>query len=96
MPPMWASHTIAVSAPRHCPQRSSGVESVSATARITERMSNGFLRSALCSAEKMSPIVAMSLPAAAMWGAGRTSRSDGSVVARRRGQRSPGTTYVCS
>ena len=47
MPPMCASHTITVSAARHWPQRSSGAESSSATARITERMSNGFLRSAL-------------------------------------------------
>src|SRR5208283_3690116 len=47
IPPMWASHTIAVSAARHWRQRSSGAESASPTARITERMSNGFLRSGL-------------------------------------------------
>ena len=69
---------------------------MSAVARITDRMSNGFLRSALWVAEKMSPTVAMSLPASAVCGAERTSRSTGSVVARRRGHLSPGTTYVYS
>ena len=92
MPPTCASHTIAVSAPRHWLQRSSGSESASATARITERMSNGFLRSALWVAEKTSPTVAMSEPAIGVCGAVRTSRSIGSVVARRRGHASPGTT----
>ena len=42
-------------------QRSSTSWSWSTTARITVRMSNGFLRSGLVSAEKMSPTVVKSL-----------------------------------
>ena len=89
---MCASHTIAVSAARHWPQRSSGSESASATARITERMSNGFLRSGLWVAEKMSPTVAMSEPATARAAPiarhglpGRPWRADAATL-------SPGTT----
>lgn len=43
-------------------QRSSTGWSWSATARITVRMSNAFLRSGLAVAEKISPTVLKSLP----------------------------------
>ena len=67
MPPMWASHTTAVSAPRQAAHRSSGSLSASTTARSTERMSNGFLRSGLSSAEKTSPTVCWSVPFTSAW-----------------------------
>ena len=72
-------------------QRSSVSWSWSATARITVRMSKAFLRSGLVSAEKISPTVVKSLPSTSC-GYDETSRSDGSVVATRRGPDSPGTT----
>jgi hypothetical protein len=90
MPPTWVSHTIEVSLPRQRAQRSSGSASTSETARITERMSNGFFRSGLAS--KTSPTVRKSLPGTLVCGDVRTSRSIGSAVGRRRGNRSPGTT----
>ena len=49
------------------------------TARITERMSKGFLRPGLASSEKISPTVVNVVPAPA-WGSAVTSRSIGSVV----------------
>ena len=76
-------------------QRSSVAWSWSATARITVRMSNAFLRSGLLAGEKISPTVVKSLSGASC-GYGVMSRSDGSVVAARRGPASPGTTYVCA
>jgi hypothetical protein len=54
-------------------------------------MSNGFLRSGFVSAEKISPTVVKVVPGPE-WGWLRTSRSLGSVVAARRGDRSPGAT----
>ena len=92
IPPMWVSHTTAVSACCQRSHRSSGRWSASLTARMTERMSKGFLRSAFRSAEKTSPTVAKSLPSTGAWGDRQTSRSTGSVVVARRGNRSPGTT----
>ncbi len=59
------------------------------TARITARMSNGFLRSGFVVEEKISPTVVNSLPSA-RWGALRTSRATGSELTARRGQRSLG------
>ena len=90
-PPRVASHTTAASASRIAAQRSSGSWSASATARITERMSNGFLRPGFVSWEKISPTVARSESGAAC-GEAPTSRSSGSAVCARRGKRSPGTT----
>ena len=46
-PPRWASQTTAASASRIPAQRSSGGWSGSTAARMTERMSNGFLRPGL-------------------------------------------------
>ena len=57
MPPRWASCTTAVSASAMPAQRSSGSWSWSLTARMSVRMSNGFLRSGLVSGLKMSPTV---------------------------------------
>ena len=76
-------------------QRSSTGWSWSESARITVRMSNGFLRSGLASAEKISPTVVKSLPATSC-GKSEMSRSTGSVVCARRGPCSPGATYVWS
>ena len=94
-PPSRASHATAISASRIAAQRSSGGWSWSATARITARMSNGFLRPGLVSSEKISPTVRRS-DSGASWGALRTSRSTGSSLAARRGKRSPGATYAFS
>ena len=94
-PPRNVSHTTATSASRIAAQRSSGTRSASATARMTERMSNGFLRPGLVSSAKISPTVARS-ESGASCGDERTSRSAGSAVSARRGKRSPGTTYVWS
>jgi hypothetical protein len=66
-----------------------------ATARISVRMSNAFLRSGFACAEKMSPTVVKSLPSMAC-GYADTSRSVGSVVSARRGPDSPGAAYVWS
>ncbi len=52
MPPRWASWTTAVSASAMPAQRSSGSWSWSETARMTVRMSKGFLRSGLVSARE--------------------------------------------
>jgi hypothetical protein len=68
-------------------QRSSVGWSASDTARSTERMSNGFLRSGL--AEKTSPTVAKSQPGPEC-GEPEMSRSTGSLVGAGRGNRSPG------
>jgi len=88
-PPRWASHVTAISASRMPAQRSSGSWSASATARITVRMSNGFLRPGFVSSEKISPTVLRSEPGASC-GVELTSRSLGSLVSARRGKRSPG------
>jgi hypothetical protein len=72
-------------------QRSSGSQSASATARITDRMSNGFLRPGFVASEKISPTVARS-ESGAVCGAPAMSRSTGSSVSPRRGKRSPGAT----
>ena len=85
-PPRCASCTTAVSASAIPAQRSSTGWSWSDSARITVRMSKGFLRSGLCSAEKISPTVVKSLSGMAC-GKPETSRSTGSVVAARRGRR---------
>jgi hypothetical protein len=90
-PPTMVSHTTALSASAMLAQRSSGSASVSATARITERMSKAFLRPGFVRSEKISPTVARSL-SGALWGEAPTSRSTGSLVAARRGKRSPGAT----
>ena len=63
-------------------QRSSGGWSASATARSTERMSNGFLRSGFVAWSKISPTRVNSPPAC---GESRTSRSTGSEVGAGRG-----------
>ena len=89
---MVVSHTIEVSPSARSFQRSSGGLSLSATARITERMSKGCLRSGLSSAENRSPMRRNGLSASAACGLVQTSRSAGSLVGRRRGKRSPGTT----
>ena len=81
----------AISASRMPAQRSSGAWSASATARITERMSNGFLRPGFVSSAKISPTVSRS-ESGASCGDVPTSRSIGSVVSARRGKRSPGAT----
>ena len=60
-PPRWASKITDVSAPAMPTQRSSTLWSWSATACISVRMSNGFLRSGLVAEEKMSPTVRKSL-----------------------------------
>ncbi len=70
-------------------QRSSTGWSWSDSARITVRMSNGFLRSGLCSAEKIRPTVVKSLSTGAC-GKSQTSRSTGSLVCALRGALSPG------
>ncbi len=54
-PPIRASVTTAVSASAMSAQRSRTGWSWSATARMTARMSKGFLRSGLAVAEKISP-----------------------------------------
>ena len=51
-PPRCESHTTAASASRMFAQRSSGAWSASETARMTERMSNGCLRSGLLVSER--------------------------------------------
>ena len=71
--------------------RSSTGWSASVTARITVRMSKGFFRSGLASAEKMSPTVVKSLQGA-LCGKERTSRSRGSSLSTGRAHRSPGAT----
>ena len=63
MPPRCTSCTTAVSASAMPAQRSSTAWSWSASARITVRMSNAFLRSGLVSGEKISPTVVKSLSA---------------------------------
>ena len=90
-PPTIVSHTTALSASAMFAQRSSGARSASATARITERMSKGFLRPGFVRSEKISPTVARSV-SGAVCGEAPTSRSTGSLVAARRGKRSPGAT----
>ena len=90
-PPRWASHTTAVSASRMAAHRSIVRWSWSTTDAITVRMSKGFLRSGLLATENTSPTVAKSEPSIRC-GKSRTSRSVGSVVAARRGNRSPGAT----
>ena len=96
MPPTVASQTIAVSASCHARHRSSGSTSASATARITDRMSNGSLRSGLVLESKTSPTVVNPDSGRRVCGEVRTSRSTGSFVGLRRGKRSPGTVYVKS
>ena len=64
-------------------------------ARITERMSKGFLRSGLVAAPKTSPSTANSV-AGPECGDTEISRSSGSVVRAGRGKRSPCITYACS
>ena len=90
-PPRCASCTTAVCAAAIPAQRSSTRWSWSATARITVRMSKGFLRSGLAAAEKISPTVLNSLPGS-VCGKPEMSRSNGSVVTARRGRTSPGAT----
>ena len=90
-PPRWASCTTTVSASAMPAHRSSTGWSWSVTARMTVRMSKGFLRSGLVATEKMSPTVVKSL-AGCRCGNERTSRSTGSSVTAGRGQRSPGAT----
>lgn len=90
-PPMCTSCTAEVSASAMPAQRSSTAWSWSDSARITVRMSNGFLRSGLCCAEKISPTVVKSLPAI-VCGNPETSRSAGSPVPALRGVVSPGAT----
>ena len=92
IPPMCASHTMAFSPSRQRAQRSNGSWSVSVTARITDRMSKGFLRSPLSSAEKTSPTRSKSDPGTGLCGEAHTSRSGGSLVGARRGPASPGVT----
>ena len=65
---MVVSQTIEVSPSARSFQRSSGGLSLSATARITERMSKGCLRSALSSAENRSPMRRNGLSASAACG----------------------------
>ena len=77
---MYVSWTTAVSASAMPAQRSSVGRSWSATARMTVRMSKAFLRSALVSAEKISPTVVKSLPSTSC-GYDEMSRSAGSLVA---------------
>ena len=91
MPPRCTSCTTAVSASAMPAQRSRTAWSWSASARITTRMSNCFLRSGFLAAEKISPTVVKSLPATAC-GNDEMSRSTGSTVTARRGETSPGTT----
>ncbi len=62
-PPRCASQATATSASCIPFQRSRGGWSSSATARITERMSNGFLRPGLVSSAKICPTVCRSDPA---------------------------------
>ena len=90
-PPSCASCTTAVSASAIPAQRSSTGWSWSATARISVRMSNAFLRSGFVAAEKISPTVLKSL-SGTLCGYVVTSRSTGSDVSARRGPLSPGTT----
>ena len=90
-PPRRASHATAISASRIPAQRSSGSSSRSITARITERMSNGFLRPGFVASEKISPTVDRS-ESGASCGALETSRSARSVLSPRRGKCSPGAT----
>ena len=62
MPPRCTSCTTAVSASAMPgPALQHRVVLVGRARRITVRMSNGFLRSGLCSAEKISPTVVKSL-----------------------------------
>ncbi len=83
--------TTEVSASAMPAHRSSTSPSESTTARITVRMSNGFFRSGLAVAEKMSPTVVKSL-LGCVWGKSRTSRSTGSLVTAGRAVASPGAT----
>ena len=89
-PPTRASMTTAVSASAMPAHRSTRGWSWSQTAAMTVRMSKAFLRSGLCSGEKISPTVAKSVPT--VWGKSDTSRSTGSDVAARRGPDSPAAT----
>ncbi len=73
--------------------RSSGGWSASTTPLISERMSNGLLRSRLFATSKISPSAPKSWPAC---GDAEMSRSAGSAVWAGRGKRSPARTYVCS
>src|SRR5450756_1530193 len=59
-------------------------------------MSNGFLRPGFFSSEKTSPTSSNPVPCTSPCGKTRTSRAIGSRVTARRGNRSPGTTYVLS
>ena len=89
-PPRWVSHTTAFSASRSPAQRSSGSRSASATARITARMSNGFLRPGLVVLGEDLADRAPGRSRARSAGTSETSRSLGSSVGARRGKRSPG------
>ena len=87
-PPRCASSATTPSASTMSTQRSSVGWSASATARMIERMSNGFLRPGL-SREDLARRVAKSVPGPAC-GESETSRSTGSVDGAGRGNRSPG------
>ncbi len=89
-PPRWASHATAMSASRIPFQRSSGGRSASMTARMTERMSNGFLRPGLVDSAKISPTVRRS-ESGARCGEAPTSplRGGPADARRRRGGRAP-------
>ncbi len=92
MPPTVTSQTMEFSPSCQCIQRSSGWQSVSETERMTERMSNGCLRSGLVAKSNTSATVVKRVPGTCSWTDSRTSRSRGSLVSWRRGKRSPGTT----
>ena len=76
-------------------QRSRTEWSWSTTDRITVRCRRASCDPGFFAEEKMSPTVSKSLDG---WVCGklRTSRSTGSVVAARRGNRSPGARYECA
>ena len=88
-PPRWASSTTTDSAACMSAQRSSVAWSVSATPFMSERMSKGFLRSALLAGSKISPSVANPSPVV---GRAADVAVDRVLARRRRGKRSPGTT----
>ncbi|OPZ52705.1 MAG: hypothetical protein BWY91_02213 [bacterium ADurb.BinA028] len=92
MPPTATSQTMEFSPSCQCFHRSNGSQSVSDTARMTERMSKGCLRSGLVAKSKTSATVVNRVPGTCSWADSRTSRSTGSLVRPRRGKRSPGTT----
>ena len=86
-PPRCASSVTTPSASTMSTQRSSVGWSASATARMIDRMSNGFLRPGL--SLKTSPTVTKSVPGPEC-GESETSRSTGSDDGAGRGNRSPG------